>query len=151
MYPYDYYIELGEQLTLNGFRILLFGGKSEKQLCELIAKSIPNAMNLCSDNDLYQTAADMSLCKAIVSNDSGLMHVAAAMQVPTVAIFGSSVRQFGFTPYRNKHIIIENTLAKCRPCSHYGKENCPRAHFECMLRITPTMVYQNLVTFLSQR
>lgn len=151
MWPYDYYTELGEQLALNGYKILLFGGRSDKHLCEVISKGIPNSINLCSDNDLLQTARNMSLCRTIISNDTGLMHLAAAMKVPTLAIFGSSVREFGFTPYRNQHIIIENPLAKCRPCSHYGKEQCPKSHFECMLRITPAMVFQNLIRFSSSK
>ena len=147
MWPFSYYIELAEVLKLHGYKVLVFGGKKEMHLCQTIANAVPGAVNLCNENDLYKTIVNMKKCRAIVTNDSGLMHVASALKLPVLAIFGSSVKEFGFAPFRTKYAIVENETLKCRPCSHIGKSECPKKHFECMIHQSPTMVYQNL-TFL---
>ncbi len=147
-YPKNYFIELGKMLNDNGYKVALFGGKDDKELCNEITKKIKDAIDLSTDNDILQIARDMQKCKAIVCNDSGLMHVATAVKVPIVAIFGSSVKEFGFTPYKAKSIILENESLKCRPCSHIGRESCPKKHFKCMLDIKPELVFQNLKNFI---
>lgn len=151
MWPKEFYIELGEKLTENDFNIVLFGGKADRQICEEISFNLSKCINLCSDNNLLQTAADIKLCMAIVCNDSGLMHTACAVQVPVVAIFGSTVKEFGFIPYNSKNLILENKSLTCRPCSHIGKSSCPKGHFKCMKEITPQLVYNSLVQFLNHQ
>lgn len=150
MWPFDYYIELGEILKLHGYRVMVFGGKMETQLCKTIAELIPNAINAGNNDDFYQTVANMRLCRAIVTNDTGLMHIAAALQKPTIAMFGSSVREFGFTPYKTLNDVLEVETLRCRPCSHIGRATCPKGHFECMMRLSPVAVYQNLSYLLSK-
>ncbi len=150
MWLKEYYIELGKKLTESGFQIALFGGESDKLICKEIACSIPNSINLCNENNILQTAADMKICKAIICNDSGLMHTACAVKVPVIAIFGSTVKEFGFAPYKNKNLILENKSLSCRPCSHIGRSNCPKKHFKCMKDIFPQIVYNNLIQFLSR-
>lgn len=147
-YPKDYFIQLGEQLNNVGYKIALFGGKDDRELCNEISNKIKNAIDLSTDNDILQIARDMQECKAIVCNDSGLMHIASAVKVPLIAIFGSSVKEFGFAPYKAKSIIVENESLKCRPCSHIGRESCPKKHFKCMLEIKPEIVFQNLKNFI---
>ena len=77
------------------------------------------------------------------------MHIAAARQVPIVAIFGSSVKELGFTPYRSPNQIIEHKVW-CRPCSHIGRESCPLGHFKCMNEIETTEVIQAILPFLNK-
>ena len=151
MWPYEYYIELGEILKLHGYTVAVFGGKMEKQLCKTIADRIPGAIDVCNDDDLFKTVANMKQCIGVVSNDSGLIHIAAALQKPILAIFGSTVKEFGFTPYKTKYEIIQNESLKCRPCSHIGRADCPKKHFHCMVRLTPTVVYQNLSYLLTAK
>ena len=148
MWPYDYFAELGEILSLHKFKVVLFGGKNDRSTCNLIASTIQGSVNLSNNNDLYRTAINMKECKAIVCNDSGLMHLASAMQVPVISIFGSTVPEFGFSPYKVKSEIIQYDQLKCRPCSHIGRDKCPQKHFHCMLRITPATVFQHLTQFL---
>lgn len=147
-WPVEYFIELGRLLIQNKFNVVLFGGKIDKQYCERIANEIPQALNLCNDDDILQTAADMKLCSAIICNDSGLMHAASAIGTKVLTIFGSSVREFGFAPYNCKSIILENNSLSCRPCSHIGREDCPEKHFSCMMEIKPEFVYNELLKFL---
>ena len=150
MWPKEYYIELGKKIIDNGFNLVLFGGKDDKDICNEIATNVTKCINLCNDNDILQTATDMKLCKAIICNDSGLMHAACAVKVPVMAIFGSTVKEFGFTPYRSKNLILENKSLTCRPCSHIGKSSCPKGHFKCMKEITPQLVHNSLIRFLDQ-
>jgi len=65
-------------------------------------------------------------------NDSGVMHIASALKIPIIALFGSSVKALGFTPISKDFTIFENNNIKCRPCSHIGRENCPKKNFMCM-------------------
>jgi heptosyltransferase-2 len=85
---------------------------------------------------LLETAAALDYCNVVVSNDSALMHIAAARKRSIVAIFGSTVKEFGFFPYRTRHIVVERTDVRCRPCSHIGLDHCPKKHFRCMKEIT---------------
>jgi heptosyltransferase-2 len=149
MWLKEYFIELGNKLAGNGFTIALFGGKQDRTLCKNISLQINNSIDLSTENDLLQTARDMQNCLAIVCNDSGLMHTACAVKVPVVAIFGSTVKEFGFFPYKNKNRVLENNFLSCRPCSHIGKNRCPKNHFKCMKEITPEIVYENVIGLIN--
>lgn len=149
-WPSDYYIELGRKLVSDGFRIVFFGGKDDKDVCERISGSVTGSVNLANENDLLQISADMKKCLAVVCNDSGLMHTASASGVPVTAIFGSTVKEFGFAPYKTSYRIAENSGLPCRPCSHIGRKSCPKEHFKCMNEVTPVMVYENIIALLSQ-
>lgn len=148
-YPYYAFIELGKMLQENGFMVVLFGGKDDYEVCNSIADALPDAMLATTENDIYQLAKDMQQCDAIVCNDSGLMHVACAMGVPVVTIFGSTVKEFGFAPYKNSHFLMENNYILCRPCSHIGKSECPKKHFKCMKTITPKSVFEHIKSLIS--
>jgi heptosyltransferase-2 len=82
----------------------------------------------------------MKQCKTIICNDSGLMHTALGVGAPVVAIFGSTVKELGFFPYRGKSVVLENNLLSCRPCSHIGLDECPKKHLDCLNKITPQFV-----------
>jgi heptosyltransferase-2 len=93
----------------------------------------------------------MKKCRAIVCNDSGLMHTACAMKVPVLSFFGSTVKEFGFTPYRCRNLILENNSLTCRPCSHTGRARCPKGHFKCMLELTPEKAFEALMTLVENQ
>lgn len=151
MWPKEYFIELGKILIDNGFNIVLFGGKDDLQLCGEIKSNLTKCIDLSNDNIILQTAANMKLCKAIICNDSGLMHTACAVGVPVIAIFGSTVKEFGFFPFGCKHLVLENKSLSCRPCSHIGKSHCPKKHFNCMREIKPQFVFNSLQNFLKEK
>lgn len=149
-WPQEYFIELGKMLSESGYKVVLFGGKIDKQICEEISKEISGSINLSNDDNLLQTAADMKMCKAVICNDSGLMHVASAVGTKVIAIFGSTVKEFGFAPYNCQNLILENNSLTCRPCSHIGRSSCPKKHFKCMKEISPSTVFENLKSMLKQ-
>ena len=149
MWPKQYFIDLSKMVLDDGYSIAIFGGKSDFKLCSELAEKIPGSINLCNDDKILQTAADMKKCNAVICNDSGLMHAATAIGIPVLAIFGSTVKEFGFAPYRSRNIVLENNSLTCRPCSHIGRENCPKKHFKCMLELTPMLAYLKLKEILN--
>jgi len=142
-WPKENFISLGYLLINNGFNVVLFGGILDKELCSEISKEI-NSLNLCNENNILQTTADLKLCKAVYTNDSGLMHVAAAVKIPVIAFFGSTVKEFGFYPYKSKSFVLEDKELSCRPCSHIGRNKCPKKHFKCMKNLTPEIAFEKL-------
>ena len=79
-------------------------------------------------------------CRYVITHDTGLMHMAAALHVPTYVIWGNTVPQFGMYPYRAPHLNLEVEGLKCRPCSKLGHAECPKTHFRCMREQTPERV-----------
>ncbi len=147
-WPMEYYAELGNKLIQAGYHVLIFGGKSDLKVCDDLSSLIKGAQNLQNEDDLFRTAANMKQCRALITNDSGLMHTASAVGVPVVSFFGGTVKEFGFTPFRIKNLILENNSLSCRPCSHIGKSKCPKGHFKCMKEISPSYAFTQIQKFI---
>lgn len=144
MWPKDYFIELCGLLVSAGYKIIILGGRNDIEICCEIALKVTGSLNLCNSNNILQTVADMKRCLAVICNDSGLMHAACAAGIPVLAFYGSTVREFGFFPYKNKNVVLENHGLYCRPCTHIGRGSCPHSHFKCMLEITPQSAFRQL-------
>jgi len=120
--------------------IVLFGGKPEIALqAEILSQMKTPALGLAGQLSLQESAAMMQHCHLVISNDSGLMHLAAALKKKLIAIFGSTTRELGFFPSAPEQIILEHPLP-CRPCSHVGRHTCPEKHFDCIRQIPVTAV-----------
>lgn len=142
-WPKEYYIQLGKKLESAGYKVVLFGGQDEIAIIEDIGKNLDSAVILCCESFL-QTGANMKMCKVIYTNDSGTMHLASALKIPLIAFFGSTVREFGFFPYKAKSVQLENNNLSCRPCTHIGRKSCPKLHFKCMNEIKPDIAFNSL-------
>jgi lipopolysaccharide heptosyltransferase II len=141
-WPQERFAELGIKLSADDkAKILLFGGSEDKEKCLAIADAINSfngegsAADLSGEFSLLESAIAMEACSLIVTNDSGLMHIACAMKKKVIAIFGSTVREFGFFPVGTESVVVERTGLYCRPCSHIGRSTCPEGHFRCMKEI----------------
>jgi lipopolysaccharide heptosyltransferase II len=130
--------------------IILLGNRSEIGICKYITdnNSQINLQDLSGKTSISEVASIISSADLMISNDSGLMHVAAARRIPLVAIFGSTVRDLGFQPYHTKYTIVETNI-NCRPCSHIGKAKCPKKHFKCMNKIEVNQVLKAIGEVLS--
>ena len=143
-WPRDYFIQLIDLInSRDDYNILLLGGEQETELGKQLAK-LPNVYNFIAKLNILESGVAISRLSSLISNDSGLMHMATCVNTPVVAIFGSSVKEFGFFPYRAKSSVVENKDLDCRPCSHIGKSSCPRSHFKCMNDIQPDKIYNAL-------
>ncbi|MDI6778898.1 MAG: lipopolysaccharide heptosyltransferase II [Bacteroidota bacterium] len=136
-------------------RILVFGGKDDKPETNIIVENVNKivgnqaVINFTGELSLLENAAMFDYCNAIITNDTGLMHLAAARKRKIVAIFGPTVKEFGFFPYGTENIVVENNNLKCRPCSYHGTSVCPKKHFKCMKDITTDMVYYSIKHILN--
>ena len=132
--------------TEQGAVLVLFGSSSEKDRCRYIEEAVRQnspgltVVNLAGMLTLLQTAAAMDRCSIILTNDSGLMHIAAARKRKVVAVFGPTVRQLGFFPFGTTSSVVEHTGLGCRPCTYIGGPTCPRGHFKCMNEIPASRV-----------
>ncbi len=142
------FIELADMLA-DKYQIILLGGTSDVDLCSFITKQTQaDVFDFSGSNSILTTYQIAKQCSALVTNDTGVMHIASAAQIPIVAIFGSTVPALGFTPYKVKHTIVEVNNLSCRPCTHIGKKKCPKGHFRCMTDIDSTLVYHRLLEIL---
>jgi len=142
-WPPDRYAELVRRLTEeHGYRAVLFGGSGDRSLCARIsAESGVDPLNAAGRLTLLQSAALAARCAVFVSNDTGMGHVAAAMNIPVVAVFGPTVPAFGFVPHGAGHQVVETTL-DCRPCSSHGGHQCPIGTHDCMRGIAVERVIE---------
>ncbi len=115
------------------------GSGGEKVICRMVSQSMKHtALNLCGETTLGEAMALIKRCHFFVTNDSGLMHVAAALDTPMVAIFGST-DPVATGPRSQKARIVKHEI-DCAPCL---KPECPE-DFRCMLEIEPDEVWQTM-------
>jgi len=117
--------------------VILLGGKDDAAAGEAIAAVDPfKIYNACGKFSLNESADLIRKSHLVISHDTGLMHVAAALKKPVFSIWGNTVPAFGMTPYYGKYAIPENQYEvshlSCRPCSKIGYDRCPLGHFNCM-------------------
>ncbi len=124
--------------------VLLGGKEDEARGASIEAETNGKAWNSCGKLRLGQSAWLIGHAQAVISNDTGLMHIAAALRKPIVSVWGNTVPEFGMTPYMitdpEKSILIEKKGLSCRPCSKIGYPSCPKGHFNCMEKLDPAAI-----------
>jgi heptosyltransferase-2 len=145
-WPREGYAELIDALLAQSpvRRVVLLGGKTEAEDAEFISQRIApenrlRLINLVAKTSLSDLRAIYPILDLLVSNDSSPVQYASAFNVPTVAIFGPTVPEFGFGPLADHSRVVEKRL-DCRPCSDHGPMKCPLGHFHCMRMIRPQEV-----------
>lgn len=127
--------------------VIVMGGKDDAAIGQQLAAIDPfKIYNSCGKFNLNESADLVRRAKMIVTNDTGLMHIAAAFKRPIISLWGNTVPAFGMYPYYGKNFlsqrrgipydIIEINDLKCRPCSKIGYDKCPKGHFKCMEQLT---------------
>jgi heptosyltransferase-2 len=150
-WPAERFAEVGQALTDHGWRIVLVGGKNDAGVCSRVSRNMrTKPLDLAGKLTLLETAAVLRLSEVLITNDTGVMHMASAVGIGTVALFGPTTRHFGFMPFRARAEVVE-TKTGCRPCSYHGTERCPRRHFRCMLDISARNVTERALALLNAR
>lgn len=160
-YPFHHVKKLCELLD---HPIILLGGLEDADEGDRIAASDKiKIYNACGKFGLNESADLVRRAKLVVTNDTGLMHIAAAYKRPVISLWGNTVPEFGMYPYYGSNFlertgesninlpyeIIEIKNLWCRPCSKIGYDVCPLGHFKCMERIDPEKVVAQIWARLS--
>ena len=136
-WPAAHLAALARMLASAGYAIWLFGSSKDHAIAEEISQLAPGlCRNLCGATALGQAVDLLALADLVVCNDSGLMHVAAALDRPLVALYGSSSP--GFTPPLSDQADILSLNLDCSPCF---KRDCPLGHLDCLNKLTPEQVF----------
>lgn len=125
------------------YPVVLLGGKEDRELAEIITATHPGKIyNACGKFSLNESADLVRRSRVVVTNDTGLMHIAAAFRKPIISLWGNTAPEFGMFPYYgfNNHqervapqsVIVERKDLSCHPCSKIGYSHCPKGHFKCM-------------------
>ena len=136
-WPEAHFAALAQQLAGRGYAVWLLGGPGDRAIGETIAaRSEGAATNCCGRTDLAAAIDLMSAADVVITNDSGLMHVAAALKRPLVALYGSSSAEHT-PPLADQARLLKLDGLDCSPC--YQRE-CPLGHFRCMRELSPERV-----------
>jgi heptosyltransferase-2 len=139
-WPARHFAALAKKLAALGYAVWLFGSGKDRAIGhEIAVASEGAAINLCGRTDLASAIDLLSLAEVVVSNDSGLMHVAAGLGRPVVALYGSSSPEH--TPPLARAFRIVRTGIECSPC--FARE-CPLGHFKCMNELAPERVMKEI-------
>jgi heptosyltransferase-2 len=143
-WPAPHFAELARMLADAGHEIWLLGSHKDAEIgAEIERSSNGAARNLCGQTDLSQAIDLLAAANLAIVNDSGLMHIAAALDKPVIALFGSSSP--GFTPPLSEQARIVSLNLPCSPCF---KRVCPLGHFDCMMKLTPQRVFEEVAAAL---
>jgi heptosyltransferase-2 len=139
-WPERYYGDLARRLDAEGYAVWLLGSRKDATVGETVVEASGGiARNLCGVTALDDAVLLLSMANLVVTNDSGLMHVAAALDRPLIAIYGSSSP--GFTPPLSEAARVVNLELPCSPCF---ERVCPLKHFNCMVQLTPDRVHAQI-------
>ena len=137
---------VAKELVTRGYHIDVHGSEADRDIAEWIAKELPpgSYTNFAGTLSLADATREIGKAGAIITNDSGLMHIAEAAGTRVIAIFGPTVTQFGFKPRAADAVVLEVKGLYCRPCTANGLEHCPEKHFRCMMEIAPEQAIEIL-------
>jgi heptosyltransferase-2 len=146
------FAELARAAARRGLVPVLAGGSAERASCAEIAAAAGGlALDLCGRTDVARLAALLARASAVVANDSGAAHVAAAVGTPCVVVYGPTSPAAGYAPLGAVVESVAHPDLDCRPCSPRGPRTCPRGHFRCMSELEPPNVVAALDRALAAR
>lgn len=129
--------------------VVLLGGPDDVERAKEVLSFVnENVVSLVGKINLEQSAYLVKMSKSVLTNDTGLMHIAAAFHKNIVSVWGNTVPELGMYPYLpnepEKCHIVERKDVRCRPCSKLGFRSCPKRHFRCMMEIDTDLIVENL-------
>ena len=133
---WPYYADLARSLDPE-VRLVTVGADADRSLAdEIVRATNGRAVDATGKLSLLASAELIGRARLLVTNDSAPLHLASAMNTPTVAVFGPTVPAFGFGPLADRAVVAEHLSLDCRPCDRHGPQRCPLGHWRCMREIT---------------
>jgi heptosyltransferase-2 len=151
-WPSERFGELAARFVGEGYRVVLLGSNADKDVAgKAFDASGWAAVNLVGRTTVRQMAAFIACADLLIANDSAPVHIAAAFDVPTVALFGPTVPEMGFRPLSEWGLSLGVEGLECRPCSTHGGTECPEDHFACMRGMDVESVYRSCFGLLEDK
>ena len=147
-WPSEGFIAVAQQLEKRGYAIVVVGGKNENEAGKSIAVEVADSVNLCGKLTLAETAVVLKKATLLVTNDSGIMHLAAGLGTKTVSIFGPG-SPGKWAPRGKDHIFI-SAGTKCSPCTIFGHIPPCKKELRCIKDIRAEEVIEKALTLLKQ-
>jgi lipopolysaccharide heptosyltransferase II len=142
-WPLEHWRSLVQRLARESHMVVV-GSAADAPLGAELARVAPDrVLNAAGQFGLQHTGVLLRRASALVSGDTGVMHLATAVGTPVIALFGPTVRPFGFFPYTDRARVLELSLG-CRPCTSKGGSRCPLGHHRCLRDMSPERVYEAL-------
>lgn len=157
-WPIEGWARLSRRLLATGAEIVVLGGPGDVELAKEIVTQVRAKITGGEERRIASAAGALSLQEtgavirrsaALISGDTGVMHMATGVGTPVVALFGPTVRQFGFFPYQAPRSCVIELPLECRPCSAHGGPRCPLGHHRCLRGIAPENVFEALCAVLA--
>ena len=150
--PTNKWIEVIKKIN---FPVIVVGDKNDATVASEIERACGDIVfNACGQYSLLQSAAIVAQAKMVISNDTGMMHIASAFNRNIISVWGNTVPAFGMTPYLPENysnsIIVEAKDVHCRPCSKIGFAKCPKGHFNCMNEINVSEITEAAIRLLNK-
>ena len=144
-WPAERFAEVGQWLKRQGFGVVVLGTERDRGRARRIVERCPGALDLCGQTTPGQLAAIVKRAAICVTNDSGAMHLAVALETPVVSVFGPT-NPVHIGPYRQPQAVVRADLP-CSPCNFRNLAQCPHGH-ACMHRVSAAMVIERLESAL---
>lgn len=146
-WPDTHFAQVATEMIKQGYQVWLFGSAKDQEVTTQIIEQVEPELrqycaNLAGRTSLIQAIDLIGACETVVSNDSGLMHISAAVGCNVVAVYGSSSPQY--TPPLTDRLAIINTDIDCRPCF---ERTCPKGHLKCLVELQPSRVIDAIQQF----
>ena len=135
-YPKEKFVEFINSNKNENYVLVGDNSEIDLEICNFIESKCDNVSELCGKLSYSELAFIINESDGVITNDSGVLHFAESLGKPVTAIFGSTVKEFGFFPQLADSKVIENLELRCRPCSHIGLLKCPKGHFKCMMELS---------------
>lgn len=147
-WPVEYFNQVIDELSKDeNIKIVAVGGKDEMSI-PLHKEKI---VDLRGATSLLDLAAVLSKGDIVITNDSSPIHIASAFEkTRIIALFGPTVKEFGFFPWSKNSEVLEVKNLSCKPCGIHGGKKCPQNHFRCMKDITPDKVIEAVYRYLRE-
>lgn len=134
--------------------IVLLGGKEDAERANKIVDALGKKIySACGKTNLHESAALLKYSTHVITHDTGLMHIAAALGKKIISVWGNTIPQFGMYPYfkdinggtqSGMNSVVEVKNLRCRPCSKIGFEKCPKGHLNCLNKISDSEILERL-------